>query len=68
VHLGEECALDRRPDIGIYGTDADSLEAPVLAILRKSSLWPELGVAKRYGSPGSRTVDVKACEPGSDKK
>ncbi|HJX63920.1 MAG TPA: hypothetical protein VJ860_08190, partial [Polyangia bacterium] len=68
VHLGEESALDRRPDIGIYGTDADSLEAPVLAMLRKSPLWPELGVAKRYGPPGSRTVEVKPCEAGSDKK
>jgi hypothetical protein len=68
VHLGEESALDRRPDIGIYGTDADSLEAPVLAMLRKSPLWPELGVAKRYGPPGSRTVDVKTCEPGGNKK
>jgi hypothetical protein len=68
VHLGEECALDRRPDIGIYGTDADSLEASVLAMLRKSPLWPELGVAKRYGPPGSRTIDVKTCEPGGNKK
>jgi hypothetical protein len=62
VHLGEESALDRRPDVGIYGTDADSLQEPVLAILRKSSLWPELAVVKRYGPPGSRTVEVKACE------
>lgn len=68
VHLGEESALDRRPDIGIYGTDVDSLEAPVLAMLRKSPLWPELGVAKRYGPPGSRTVEVKPCEAGGDKK
>ena len=66
VHLGEEVTLDRRPDVGIYGTDANSLEAPVLAILRKSPLWPELGVVKRYGPPGSRAVEVKACE--SDKK
>jgi len=68
VHLGEECAFDRRSDIGIYGTDVDALEAPVLAILRKSPLWPELGVAKRYGPPGSRTVDVKACDPAGDKR
>jgi hypothetical protein len=68
VHLGEECALGRRPDIGIYGTDADRLEVPVLAVLRKSSLWSELAVAKRYGPPGSRSVDVKTCEPGGDKK
>jgi hypothetical protein len=68
VHLGEECALGRHPDIGIYGTDADALEEPVLAILRKSPLWSELAVAKRYGQPGSRTVDVKTCEPGGDKK
>jgi len=67
LHLGEECVLDRRPDVGVYGPDADSLEAPVLAILRKSTLWPELGVAKRYGPPGSRTVDVKPCAAG-DKK
>jgi hypothetical protein len=63
VHLGEESALDRRPDVGVYGADADALEAPVLAILRKNPLWPELGVVKRYGPPGSRTVEVKACEP-----
>ena len=68
MHLGEECAVDRRPDLGIYGTEADSLEAPVLAVLRKSPLWPELGVAKRYGPPGSRTVEVKACEKAGDKK
>jgi hypothetical protein len=68
LHLGEECALDRRPDVGVYGTDADSLEAPVLAILHKSPLWPELGVAKRYGPPGSRTVDVKVCAAAGDKK
>jgi hypothetical protein len=68
VHLGEECAIDRRPDIGIYGTDVDSLEAPVLAMLRKSPLWPELGVVKRYGPPGSRTIDVEPCEPAGDKK
>jgi hypothetical protein len=24
-------------------------------------------VVKRYGQPGSRTVDVKTCEPGGDK-
>ncbi len=68
VHLGEECALGRRPDIGIYGTDADALEAPALAELRKNPLWSELAVAKRYGPPGSRTVDVKTCEPSGDKK
>ena len=68
VHLGEESVLDRRPDVGIYGTDANSLEASVLAILRKSQLWPELAVVKRYGPPGSRTVDVKACEAAGDKK
>jgi hypothetical protein len=67
MHLGEECALDRRPDIGIYGTDADTLEAPVLAALRKSPLWPELAVVKRYGPPGSRTVDLKTCEPSAGK-
>jgi hypothetical protein len=27
-----------------------------------------LGVAKRYGPPGSRTIDVKTCEPGGNKK
>jgi hypothetical protein len=68
VHLGEECALGRRPDIGIYGIDADALESPVLAMLRRSPLWSELAVVKRYGQPGSRTVDVKTCEPGGDKK
>jgi hypothetical protein len=68
VHLGDEYAFDRRPDLGIYATDADSLEAPVLAVLRKSPLWPELGVAKRYGPPGARTVEVKACEKAGDKK
>jgi hypothetical protein len=68
VHLGEECAFDRRPDVGIYGTAADSLEAPVLAIVRKSPLWPALGVVKRYGPPGSRTIEVKACAPTGDKK
>jgi hypothetical protein len=68
VHLGEECAFDRRPDLGIYATDADSLEAPMLAVLRKSPLWPELGVAKRYGPPGSRTVEVKACGTAGEKK
>ena len=68
VHLGEEWALGRRSDIGMYGTDADALEAPVLAMLRRSPLWSELAVAKRYGPPGSRTVDVKTCEPGGDKK
>lgn len=68
VHLGKECAFDRRPDLGVYGTDADSLEAPVLAVLRRSSLWPELGVVKRYGPRGSRTVEVKSCEPAAEKK
>jgi hypothetical protein len=68
VHLGDECAFDRHPDLGIYATDADSLEAPVLAVLRKSPLWPELGVVKRYGPPGSRTVEVKACGTAGDKK
>ena len=68
VHLGEEWALDRRPDVGVYGADADSLEAPVLALLRKSPLWPELGVVKRYGPPGARTVDLKTCEPSAAKK
>ena len=67
LHLGEEATLDRRPDVGVYGTDADGLEAPVLAVLRKSALWPDLGVAKRYGPPGSRTADVKACV-AADKK
>jgi hypothetical protein len=65
VHLGEEATLDRRSDLGIYAIEADKLEAPVLASLRKSPLWPELGVVKRYGPPGSRTVDVKGCaKPG----
>ena len=65
VHLGEEPAFDRRADVGVYGTEADKLEAPVLASLRKSPLWPELGVVKRYGPPGSRTVDLKTCgKPG----
>jgi hypothetical protein len=68
VHLGKECALDRRPGVGVYGTDADSLEAPVLALLHRSPLWPELGVVKRYGPRGSRTVEVKACEPAAEKK
>ena len=68
VHLGKECAFDRRPDVGVYGTDADSLEASVLAVLRRSPLWPELGVVKRYGPQGSRTVDVKACQPAEEKK
>ena len=62
LHLGEECALDRRPDVGVFGTQADSLEAPVLAVLRGIPLWPEMGVARRYGPPGSRTVDVKVCD------
>jgi hypothetical protein len=61
VHLGEEPALDRRPDLGIYGPEADKLEASVLAVLKKSPLGPELGVVKRYGPPGSKTVDVKPC-------
>jgi hypothetical protein len=68
IHLGEECTLDRRPDVGVYGPEADSLEAPVLAVLHKSPLWPELGVVKRYGPPGSRTVDVKTCGPSAEKK
>jgi hypothetical protein len=68
VHLGEEVALDRRPAVGIYGTDANSLEAPVLALLRRSPLWPELGVVKRYGPPGSRTVEVKACATAGENK
>ena len=68
VHLGDETAFDRRPDLGIYATDADSLEASVLAVLRKSPLWPELEVAKRYGPPGSRTVEVRACEKAGEKK
>ena len=68
VHLGEECALDRRPDVGVYGPDAGSLEAPVMAILRKSPLWPELAVVKRYGPLGSRTTDLKTCESAGDKK
>jgi hypothetical protein len=66
VHLGEESAPDRRPNVGVYGTDADSLQTPVLAIARKSPIWPELAVVKRYGPPGSRTVDVKACEPNKE--
>jgi hypothetical protein len=68
MHLGEEGALDRHPDVVVYATDADSLEAPVLAILRRSPLWPELGVSKRYGPPGSRTVQVKTCDPSAEKK
>ena len=61
VHLGEEPTFDRRPDLGIFGPDADKLEEPVLAILRKSPLQSELGVSKRYGPPGSRRVEVKPC-------
>jgi hypothetical protein len=65
VHLGLESTLDRRPDIGIYGIEADKLEAPVVATLRKSPLWPELGVIKRYGPPGSRAAEIKSCpKPG----
>lgn len=40
----------------------------MLALLRKSPLWPELGVVKRYGPPGARTVDLKTCEPSAAKK
>jgi hypothetical protein len=65
VHFGDEPTLDRRSDIGIYAIEADKLETAVLACLRKSALWPELGVVKRYGPPGSRTVELKSCpNPG----
>lgn len=65
IHLGDEAALDRRADLGVYGPEVDKLEAPVVAVLKKSPLWNELGVSKRYGSRGSRSVDVKTC-PNKD--
>ena len=66
VHLGDEPALDRRSDLGVYAVEADKLAASVLASLRKSPLWPELGVVKRYGPPGSRTVELKSCPKSGD--
>jgi len=60
VHLGEESVLDRGPDVGIYGTDANSWKRQCWRILRKSQLWPELAVGQALRPrPGSRTVDVK---------
>jgi hypothetical protein len=61
VHLGDEPALDRRPDLVVLGPEVDKLEASVVAILKKSPLWADLGVSKRYGPRGSRMVDVKTC-------
>lgn len=61
VHLGDEAALDRRPDLGVYGPEIDKLEGSVVATLKKSPLWNDLGVSKRYGPRGSRSVEVKTC-------
>jgi hypothetical protein len=64
IHLGDECALDRRADLGVYGPEVDKVEAGVVAALKKSPLWNDLGISKRYGPRGSRSVDVKTC-PGT---
>jgi hypothetical protein len=61
IHLGDEAALNRRPDLVVYGPEVDKLEGPVVATLKKSPLWNDLGVSKRYGPRGNRIIDVKTC-------
>ena len=56
-------AIRRVVDRGwfVLGPEVEKLEGPVVATLKKSPLWADLGVSKRYGPRGSRMVDVKTC-------
>jgi len=61
VHMGEECALGRRPTFGIYGTDADSLEGGAGDATQEPAV-ARAGCRQTLRPPGSRTSRVKPCE------
>jgi hypothetical protein len=66
VHLGEECAFDRRPDVGIYGPTPTAWRHQCWRSRARVLCGPSWEWPNATARPVARTVEVKACEPNKE--
>jgi hypothetical protein len=59
VELEEQ--YEARADIAVRGADLEAILEGVQAVLAKSALKDKLSVQKRFGAPGSDSVEIAAC-------